>query len=261
MKILIEVLLISMITIILGCNSNEPNNTSQIAESAEKQASTNITCFSKSIVVLIDKSKSTSEHNMPQPSLSDFKRLIDHVRDCGGSLAVGCITENSDKVFVTLRVLDKKPEKPIKPGKEHYPNDFDFRDAYNAYHRKIEKYENHVNKWNTNVKQLLENFESELVNVLGKPATALNTDIHRALNKAEVYHNSCSGYKPYTIIISDGKDDVGAELSGPMSTSEVFLVYGSSNPEGEWLNKYTPINKADLETAIMAIIGEKIPKN
>ena len=118
-----------------------------------------------------------------------------------------------------------------------------------------------VTEWKNDVESKANIFEPELVKLLEHPVNAKYTDIHSALNKAEVYHGNYPVFKPYTFIISDGKDDVGAKLSDMNTGAEIFLVYGSGSPTGEWVKKYNYTVKADLETAIRYIIHEKIVKN
>lgn len=209
-----------------------------------------------STVVLIDKSISTSQHNIPQPTVSDLQPLITYTTNNGGSLAVGLITANSDKVFCSFRVLSKKPQKPIQPKREEYSTDFDFRDAQKAFQSELELYKSDLIKRDKEIEKSINSFKTKLTILLSGPADSEKTDIHRALNRSEVYHTSYSEFSPYTLLISDGIDDVSAPLSTMNIGAELYLVYGSDTPRGDWITKYDFITMSNLESAIDRITNK-----
>lgn len=257
MKTLNLIMLIILPAFFISCDTDSKKTIEAINNQNEKVYKVESSCTSKSIVVLVDKSKSMPGHSIPQPDKSDFKPLIENLRNCSGSLVVGLITANSDKVFVALRLLRKAPKKPKEPTKEQYPNDFDYRDAYEAYLNDINHYNDQVQEWKKYAKNKTENFESKLDELLKHPVNAMNTDIHQALNKAGVYHSNYPSFKPYTLLISDGKDDVGANLSNIKIGADIYLVYGSGSPTGEWSRKYDITHMGDLETTIYHILNSK----
>ena len=178
-----------------------------------------------SIVVLFDKSVSISKHGIPEMTIEDFEPLLNLVKHNGGSFAVGAIQAFSDRPMPQLLIVDSKPISPPKPTSEAYPNDFHLYEAQRKYSEQEEAYNKQLTEWEHKMSFQLDSFKSDFQILLNAPIDAKQTDIYGAINRASIYHQAHPKAYHFTLIISDGIDDVGNKLQD--TDAHVFLNYGS----------------------------------
>ena len=184
------------------------------------------------IVVLQDKSGSTSENLTPQLTLAEIEYFVGLIAINGGEFAIAFIDERSDEPMHRL-FLDPPPALPEEPEKATNP--FSDRKSRSEFREKQAQYELDRREWEARSRDAIDRFKREVEDRLEAPSNAQKTDVLGALLRAEYFLNepeaaSQESFK-VLIVISDAQDNVAAHAipSTLDSGAQLILINGTDS--------------------------------
>lgn len=211
-------------------------------------------CSPVKIAEMIDKTGSSNRTRTPTPRAEDFEPLINLLKRCGGELAVGLISDESNRGLLRVAV-DSPPPKPQVPEATGNP----FRDAKvrGQSQKSIQEYETRLSSWQEVVDKNLKDFRDQLRDLLSTPANAPRTDIWGAVHRLDLFlaePESCGGAKKYAILLSDGIDNQKKQRHAPRGRATWLVVNGT--PAAAALSELAPTYFESVEAAHRFIITE-----
>lgn len=207
--------------------------------------------------VMLDKSGSAKSTRTKQPTIEDIQPIINRIKQSGGELGVGLVTDNSNKSLVRLRV-EVRPTLPVKPTSETFKGDADkFASAYKEYNQKKALYEENIVSWNQETEKRVQKFLSEVEQLLSLEPKAKRTDVMNALNRVDLFLAEKDpsfpvNAKKVIILNSDAQDNVKAKLNALNSGARLIVVNGIGSVGS--LKDLKPELFESLEAAINQIV-------
>lgn len=202
------------------------------SESGNYRVNRNITVSSRltpvKAAVFQDISGSMDNSKTSEISPEDLKPIIEMLRQRGGELAFGFISDKSNNPLLRLKIAPP----PVSPvSRETAGNHFEKLKIKEKNQRLREEYLPDSLKWAKEINIEIENFLNRLDGLLRNKYPSNRTDIYEAINRAELFLNEPAEewggkLKKYAIIISDGEDNTGAEKNGIKTDTEWLLCNG-----------------------------------
>jgi len=210
------------------------------------------------VVILQDKTGSTSSTRTPQISEQQINQLIDFIRPCGGEIAFGLVNENSNASLRRLRIEVPPTGAPVDPGREGNP--IVVRREQAAYRAAKEQYVRLVQQWNEESERRVTAFMNEIRPVLGLPATARASDFFGGVQRANLFFSESdivwpSPPRKYLVIIGDGIDNVRKRREPLSAGAQLLLVNGSASIGS--LAELNPKPFENIDSALRFIVASE----
>ena len=203
------------------------SNSSRTLSNVGRRQNTATSCGDTTLinVSLIDNTGSMEDPTAPRPTKADFQPLIDHLAKCGGSAAVGAV---SDRATMFVRVdIDPPPRPPSAP--HHAPTDLISQVADAADDDATARaYQGEVQEWQQDTDAKLATFLAEITPILEPENLTSTTDLADPLAQADLFFlepRSAPVEKRMCVLelYGDGKSDPPQELP-PLRSRPVFLL-------------------------------------
>jgi hypothetical protein len=176
-------------------------------------------------VSLIDNTGSMGDPTAPRPTKADFQALIDHLAQCGGSAAVGAV---SDRATMFVRVdIDPRPRPPNAPA--HQTTDLISQVADAADDDATARtYQRELQEWQRDTDAKLATFLADITPILEPENLTSTTDLADPLAQADLFFlepRSAPVEKRMCVLelYGDGKSDPPQALP-PLRSHPVFLL-------------------------------------
>jgi len=210
------------------------------------------------IAIMLDKSASSTRRRVQQLAADDFHSLLDLLRRSGGEIAVGLISDDSNRSLLRLR-LESPPVEPVLTLSEP---DMGEVDVYEAAKRKKENNalrqkfaEDHARwvqakeAWASTAESAIKHFSEELKKLLAVKPAYLSSDIWGAVGRADLFlseDDAATWSKPpnrYLVLITDGEHNTGKSPVSLKSQATVLMSNGASS-----LGSLGPLNLKMFES-------------
>jgi hypothetical protein len=172
---------------------------------------------------------STTFNRVDRLSQDNLTKLIQVIKKRGGELAVGTLSDDSDRSMLRLRI----EEPPVTP-REPTPKDNPFVHAQKmrVYKTQLTDYENAKRKWERESSERVNNFLAKADKLLSQPVLSRHSDVWGAVERADLFlaEEESSWSLPanrYLILVTDGEDNVGTKFCGLRSIAKTILVNGA----------------------------------
>jgi|GEM_PF-6767755 len=210
-------------------------------------------------VIAIDNSASMPTSTSPRPTLADFDPLFEHIRRCGGAVAMMAITDHATP-FTRLYV---SPPPALHAAGAAVPDGLDFIsqaqvqavDEKNAADDAAR-----LAAWRTSADQKIAAFRGAIEPILAPPNWSTHTNIGAMLAMADAYYLELntipiSARQQVLFIFSDGHDDVNAKpLRSLKSRPTIYLInqIDAGDLAGFGVNRY-----GDVVTGLRYVLAEE----
>ncbi|MBX3291553.1 MAG: hypothetical protein KF881_01535 [Acidobacteria bacterium] len=180
------------------------------------------------IGLMLDKSGSAESTRTKQPSLEDIQPLIERIKQSGGELAVGLISDNSNMPLVRLRI-DLRPAAPTRPDSNEYSAE-KLAAAYDKYDVDTKAYKTKFAAWEVETSRRVERFTADVAKLFQQKPNSRRTDVMNALNRVDLFLSEKDPFPADTarviILNSDAQDNVKAKLMPLTSEARLIVVNG-----------------------------------
>ena len=181
------------------------------------------------IVVLVDKTGSVKQNGIDQPVPEDLVTLVELVGVAGGELAVGRITDSSDKPLWRFAV-ETPPVEPIRPAQDGNPFQVDVEMA--EYAQVMAGYREKLQSWTDGYASKEESFMQSMRSFLEGPADAQRTDLWRAVGRGSRFLSEplVGAETPpllFLVLVTDGQDNVRSKPVQLGVPARVAVVHGA----------------------------------
>jgi hypothetical protein len=209
------------------------------------------------IAVFLDKTKSIDVNRVQPVSMADLVPIMDCVRHRGGELAVGLIRDDSNRSLERL-LVPEPPESPTSP--DEMQNPFLLAERRSEYEKESRAYKLKMERWQVTVDQNMAAFQDRLALLLKSPADAGRTDVWSAVRRAELFLSEpedCWGSTPikYTILVTDGEDNVRRKNVEIRSGSKILVVNGAAALG--CLENLQPVRFESVPSAVQYIVSRE----
>jgi len=210
-------------------------------------------------VIAIDNSASMPTSTSPRPTLADFDPLFEHVRRCGGAVAMMAITDHATP-FTRLYV---SPPPALRAAGAAVPDGLDFIsqaqvqavDEKNAADDAAR-----LAAWRMSAEQRIAAFRRAIEPILAPPNWSTHTNIGAMLAMADAYYLELntipiSARQQVLFIFSDGHDDINAKpLRFLKSRPTIYLInqIDAGDLAGFGVNRY-----GDVVTGLRYVLAEE----
>lgn len=212
------------------------------------------------IAVGADKTGSTHWTRTQQLQPDDVEPLIKLLRRSGGEIAVGLISDDSNRSLLRLRI-EVPPVEPVLDVKDPQVGEVD---AYELAEQKKandqkraefaaahDRYVEARKQWEASTQRDVDHFLTSLKSLLAVDPNYRATDIWGAITRYDLYlsedDSSWGATRPihkYLAMVSDGEDNVHAGSTGPLkSGAKLLLVNGSAS-----VGSLAPLNPQQFES-------------
>lgn len=176
------------------------------------------------IAILVDVSRSIERTFTPQVRADELEPAINIVRERGGELAVGLISDNSNVPLRRVRIEPFLEPEPVEPTER---NPFKRAQQRGAYEQALAAYKERRRRWEAEAESKIQDFKRELVGLLNRPADAPRTDICTALFRADLFLNEPSWdhipTRKIIVIVSDCQDNVH-RVCPPLTDEQTTVI-------------------------------------
>lgn len=250
------------IIFLIGCGVRGEQNTTTYTPKQMSQPHYHFV----SVAIAVDLSGSGATYQVPKfDPQTELTPLIDYIIQAGsGQIAVTQISRWSDIAPAMFTIEPgRKPEVPVKPKLADYVSPSEYYRQYNIYtNQRLPEYDSLEVQYHAYTDTLVLHFWQEVDRVLSTHIDASYSDLHAALNRLGLSHESqaVKNAEHYTIVYSDGITD--AEQYVPLMSSDVPItylwVYGSQNctisEKLEWVQQLKPTPIISMSAAIYTIL-------
>jgi hypothetical protein len=178
--------------------------------------------------LMLDKSGSANSTRTTQPTIADLQPLIDRIRRTGGELAVGIISDDSNRPLIRLRI-EPPPAMPVEPIEL---GDADqSAAAYDKYQQDQEAYVKEKKTWDEETEARINRFKTNVAPILNRKPNAKHSDVINAVNRVDLAFSEKDPTFPpagrkVIILNSDCQDNVKAKLNKLTSGVRLVVVNG-----------------------------------
>lgn len=258
-----------VVSTVLSCNKSDSNINEEFEQALQDVVTDTPEEPPLSLAILDDRSGTRFEYGIPPLTKQMLQPYLNYIKEWGGSLMVGIIASNSEKIYpVFLRVPPVKldvPKKPETPERRDYNSDFSFSDAMDEYRIRLKGYNEQIGKFeqrrekikarnDTLVSQFLKRFEA----LMNSNFESNKTDIHNAINKSVLFHDDAiEDSRKITILLSDGiHNQWDSKLTNPKKDEiEYYLVPGSEKANQQWIKETGAEMVSDYHILVQKILG------
>lgn len=224
-----------------------------------RAVATNVPCASPVKVALLgDKTSSTELTRTPQIRAEDFTPLVELISRCGGEVALGFVTDDSNRSLVRLRaeVPEAAPESPKLNGMPA----FEAARVQDDYRKKKAEHERKMAKWSEQIERNKDRFERDAQEWLSKQPNFTSSDVWGALKRAELFIDEdpaswAQNPHRYIVLVSDAQDNINRPEVTLSSETRLILVNGSANVGS--LQRLNPHRFESLDSAIRYIVSSE----
>lgn len=248
--------LLLAVVLTLGCGAAKEG------APAPKAGASHAACAAPIKVALLgDKTSSTELSRTQQIQADDLQPLVELISRCGGELALGFVTDDSNRSLVRLRV--EVPDAAPEPPKLNGVPPFEAARLQDDYRKKKAEHERRMAKWDEQTARHKARFERNAREWLTKQPGFTSSDVWGALQRAELFIEEAPASWPaapqrYILLVSDGEDNASRPEVTLSAETQLILVNGSASV-GD-LQRLNPHRFESLDSATRYIIsseGEK----
>jgi hypothetical protein len=205
-----------------------------------------------------DKTGSTEKTRTQQIQSEDLNQIVELISRCGGEIALGFVTDESNRSLVRLRVEVPEPP-PSTPQLKDKPA-FEAARSEDDYRKKKAEHEKKMEKWAEQTNLRKARFAKEAEAWLAQSPNFMRSDVWGALQRAELFidENSASWPQPphrYIVLVSDGEDNVNRPGVTINSETQLILINGSATVGS--LQRLNPHRFESLDAALRHIIASE----
>jgi hypothetical protein len=206
------------------------------------------------IALMLDKTDSANSTRTQQPNLDMLQPLVNCLRSTGGELAVGLISDDSNKPLLRLRI-EPPPQAPSKPPEGGDADEVAQR--LDRYNNDANDYQARLTAWASSTDDRLKKFTDDVQPLLSQAPTAHRSDVLNALNRSDLYlaekdPDFPEGTQRLIILNSDCQDNVRAPLNKLRSNAQLFVVNGVGSVGS--LAQFNPVPFESLTSAINYVV-------
>lgn len=213
------------------------------------------------LATMFDQTASANSTRTEQPNLPELMPLIERIKRSGGELAMGLIRDRSNRPLLRLRI-EPPPIAPNRPS--NGGNTYEVARRLDQYDADYREFQYKYDIWQQTANERIKVFVEALRALLAQPANARRTDLFNALARADLFLSEASlGFGTTTrplkmiLLVSDGKDNVGAKIPAMRSNARIIVVNGvGSLGSLERLNP-PPLQFESFEAAVRFIVTMK----
>lgn len=181
--------------------------------------------------VMNDKTGSAGETRTQQLTAADLDPLIELLRRRGGELALGLITDDSNRPLLRLR-LDAPPAPPPPPPKEG--NAFEVAERMDAYRSARAAYEREAKEREDGAERRIEEFRRAAAELLSRKPDARRSDVWGAIQRADLFlaEEDAGWTRPpdrFIALISDAQDNARRPRAALRSGARLLVVNGAGS--------------------------------
>jgi len=244
-KLLVLVALIIASFLFVGCSPDAPKTHASPAQSPPLAETA---CSPAKIAIMIDSTGSRLRTRTPTATEEDFEPYYDVLKKCGGELAVGLITDDSNQGLLRVRI-DVPPTKPAPPANEANP--FALAVKAGEYEKVKQNYDGQLVVWREAMDKRFLNFKKELKTLLSASPCARKTDIWGAVARMDIFlaeddSSWNATTKKYGVLVSDCDDNVRKNAVAPKSDATWLIVNGTPVSQ---LTALSPMHFESLDSA------------
>jgi hypothetical protein len=207
-------------------------------------------CLPVKVAVLADKTASSTENHIEAVAMSHVEALVRLVNKCGGAIALGLITDRSDRPLQRYSI-EPPPTRPMAPPDNIPPFEFSERRAH---------YEDALNRYQQAEASRLEEkaptrdqFFRAVRSLLERPATAQRTDMAGAVARADVFLserevNVQTNGRRVLVIVSDTLDNVHRSL--PVLEAGATIVVATAGTVSRLIADLDPVRFESVQAAV-----------
>ena len=182
------------------------------------------------VAVLIDNTASTSWTRVPAVRCEEFDPLIALLVERGGELAVGLISDRSNRGLLRLAVPEP-PGAPVEPNPHQNP--FLLAEARAKFETQRRAHQAALAAWKSDVQRRVATFRGDLEKLLAQPADAGRTDLWEAIRRAELFLNEPQPVgrlapQKWLLAVSDAEDNVRRPKASLSSGIRLLLINSSA---------------------------------
>lgn len=206
-------------------------------------------------VLIPDQSGSMKDAGTRPVTSDDLEPFFDPIVECGGSIALFFVRNRPDQAVEKFR-LDEPIDLPEAPVQKEGEENYEFSDRQTAYDGQLAVRVREIADRRSRARSEFDAFKQRMKLLLDRPP-ASSTDLHSALNMADVYLAQDDGWSKepnkFLLLVSDGCDTTRRPRYRVRSGAKLLWVNGRSDPKA--LGGAETARFIDLESAVRAIIN------
>jgi hypothetical protein len=208
------------------------------------------------VAVFLDKTGSWSQTQAEGLTVADLDPIFGLLRQVGGEVAIGLVSDRSDRGLIRLRL--ERPTLIAPPCPDRRGNPYEVAVRVKKYEETVKKFAADQAAWEAKADQKIKAFVEEVRPVIAQLANARRSDVNGALRRGEAFLSEPDLWgKPatrYMLLLSDCEDNVGA--ARPAIASETKLIVTNGLASVSSLEDLKPVRFESVRAAILWIVAQ-----
>ena len=206
------------------------------------------------VVVLVDKTGSIHEHHVGPVEIHHFQDILDYLVQAGGKLAIGSITDASNRPLLRLYLPTDVQLPPVEPNWSTM-NVFNKKDARRRFDQLAEAWRQEVNQQLIVRHRKVDVFRKAATQVLEQQPARPRSDVCGGIQRAAQFLREPTAIwraaepRQFALMITDGLDNVRQDCPQQLPAAAELLLVNGSGSEGV----LSPLKPIRFESHTMAI--------
>jgi hypothetical protein len=203
------------------------------------------------VAVFLDKTGSWSQTQAEGLTVADLDPIFGLLRQVGGEVAIGLISDRSDRGLIRLRL--ERPTLVAPPCPDRRGNPYEVAVRVKKYEETAKKFAADQAAWEAKADQKIKAFVEEVQPLIAQLANSRRSDVNGALQRGEAFLSEPDSWGTrYLVLLSDCKDNVGA--ARPAIASKLIVTNGLASVP--LLEDLKPVRFESVRAAILWIVAQ-----
>ena len=181
------------------------------------------------VAVLADKTGSAAHNRTPEIQPEELDPLYEQIVRCGGEIALGVLTDRSNRPLLRVRVAEPTPPPAATDPRQ---NPFDYARRHAEEVKTLSRLQKEDEERQADAGERIREFDQAAKPLLAASAKALCSDIFGGLRRANLFHGEPPSLwrrapRQFTVLVSDAEANCGAPNFEPLPGVKLLMVNGA----------------------------------